>query len=93
MYRKKRLAIKRINSSIQELLHIKQQGNKRLTDKPQRLRQLSALINAKSEINKASEWAISVPQQIRGTIIVVSIPLSWVAASMIETLISKVTPF
>ena len=93
MYHKKKLAVNRINLSIQELLHIKQEGNRRLTDDPQRLRQLSALINAKSEITNASEWAISVPQQIRGAVIVVSIPLSWVVASMIETIISKFAQF
>jgi hypothetical protein len=93
MYHKKKLAVNRINLSIQDLLHIKQEGNRRLTDDPQRLRQLSALINAKSEITNTSEWAISVPQQIRGSVIVVSIPLSWAVASMIETIIGKLAPF
>lgn len=93
MYHKKKLAVTRINQSIQHLLHNRERGNRRLTDDPQRLRQLSALICAKCDITNTSEWAISMPQQIRGIVIVVSIPLSWVAASMIETAISKITPF
>jgi hypothetical protein len=93
MYHKKKLAVKRINLSIQNLLNNRKKGNRRLTDDPERLRELSALISAKSEIKGTSEWAISLPQQIRGIIVVFSIPLSWVAASMIETGISKMTLF
>ena len=93
MYHKKKLAVTRINLSIKDLLHFKQEGNRRLTDDPTRLRKLSALINAKSEITNTSEWAVSFPQQIRGALIVVSIPLSWVAASVIETGISRFALF
>lgn len=93
IYGKKKLAIQRINVSIQKLLHTNNENKRRLTDDPHRLRQLSALINAKNEITSTSEWAISVPQQIRGVLIVISIPLSWVAASMIETGISQFSVF
>lgn len=86
---KKRLAINRINSSFEHLFDDNMQGERRLTDDPARLRKLSALISTKQEIATASEWPITLPQSLKGMLLLTSIPLSWAAASMVETLISK----
>lgn len=87
--RKKRLAISRINQSFHLLFDRKIGENRRLTDDPERLRKLSALISAKQEISEVSEWPIDLPQSIKGILICFSIPFSWIAGSLVETLVSK----
>tara|TARA_R110002167_G_scaffold39550_3_gene122093 strand:+ start:1252 stop:2256 length:1005 start_codon:yes stop_codon:yes gene_type:complete len=87
--RKKRLAIMRINTKFQTLFESKLGVSRRLTDDAQRLRKLSSLISAKQEISVASEWPIDLPQSIKGVLISMSIPLSWVAGSFVESFISK----
>lgn len=86
---KKSMAIERINESVKALFDSKTKSDRRLTDNPERLRQLSALISAKQEIANASEWPINLPQSLKGLFFALSIPLSWVAGSLIETFISK----
>jgi hypothetical protein len=86
---KKKLAINRINSSFENLFDDKLLGERRLTDDPTRLRKLSSLISAKQEIANASEWPFDLPQRLKGLLLIVSIPLSWAAASLVETLIVK----
>lgn len=86
---KKRLAIDRINRSFEHLYDDNLQGKRRLTDDPKRLRKLSALISAKQEIAEASEWPFSLPQSMKGMLLLFSLPGSWAAASFVETLISK----
>lgn len=92
MHQKKKLALSRINKSIVALMQVKEGSCRRITENPKRLREVSALINAKNEISDTSEWAISVPQRIRAVFFVVSIPLSWIAGSLVETGIS-IFPF
>lgn len=86
---KKSMAIERINESVKLLFDDSHEDKRRLTDDPERLRQLSALISAKREIANASEWPINLPQSLKGLLFSLSIPLSWVAGSLIETFISR----
>lgn len=86
---KKSLAIERINESVKRLFEVNDGTNRRLTDDPGRLRQLGALISAKQEIAHASEWPIDLPQSLKGLFFSLAIPLSWVAASLIETFIAR----
>ena len=87
--RKKKLSIKRINMQFQTLFEAKLGESRRLTDDADRLRKLSSLLSTKQEISAASEWPIDLPQSIKGVLISISIPMSWVAGSFVESFISK----
>ena len=91
--RHKRLSVKRINNSIKELFQNSTAGQRRLTDDNIRLRKLSALISAKSEIANVSEWPIDLPQRAKTIAVFIGVPLSWAAASIIESYITNLCVF
>lgn len=84
---KKEMAVSRINDSIKALFNENSASQRRLTDNPERLRRLSALINAKQEITSVSEWPVDIPQGIKTSLIVLSIPASWAVGAVVENLI------
>ena len=86
----KRLAIERLNHSIKKLISdLSNEQQNALYKSPVRIRRLATLISAKQEISKATEWPIDLPQGVKGLLISISIPLSWVAGSIVEGFISK----
>ena len=89
----KTLSIKRINASIKELFQNAEAGKRRLIDDKERLRKLSALISAKSEIADVSEWPIDLPQRAKTIAVFIGVPLSWAAASIIESYITTLNVF
>ena len=84
---KKDMAVSRINDSIKTLFNDTSQTQRRLTDDPQRLRRLSALINAKQEITAVSEWPVDIPQGIKTSFILLSVPASWAVGAVVENII------
>lgn len=84
---KKDMAVSRINDSIKALFNENSQSQRRLTDDPERLRRLSALINAKQEITAVSEWPVDIPQGIKTSLILLSIPASWAIGAVVENII------
>ncbi|WP_395343168.1 hypothetical protein PN836_002790 [Ningiella sp. W23] len=82
-------SIERINKAIFVAFAERQDKKRRLTDNPERLSQLSSLINLKHEINSVSSWPIDLPQGIKGIAVASTIPLSWAIGSIIESLISQ----
>ncbi|WP_414830497.1 hypothetical protein [Alteromonas sp. H39] len=84
---KKDMAVSRINDAIKTLFNDNSQRQRRLTDDPERLRRLSALINAKQEITAVSEWPVDIPQGIKSSLILLSIPASWAIGAVVENII------
>ena len=84
---KKEMAVSRINDSIKALFNENNASQRRLTDNPERLRRLSALINAKQEITAVSEWPVDIPQGIKTSLILLSIPASWAIGAVVENVI------
>jgi len=86
---KKTLAIARLNQAINALMKKNSFGShEAILKESQVLRELASLISTKKEIHAASEWPIDLPQGLKGILLGVSIPLSWAAGSLVESIIS-----
>lgn len=86
----KALAIQRINLQYENQFTTKEIGSLSLIHDSEKLRQLSALINAKQEIASSSEWPLDISQGAKALLLSLSVPLSWAIGSLIETAISNI---
>lgn len=86
---KKTLAIARLNQTINTLMKKNNMGShEAILNDPEVLREMASLISTKKEIHAASEWPIDLPQGLKGILLGASIPLSWAAGSLVESVIS-----
>ena len=87
--RKKRLALERIRETFKSATRSDDQQKRRLTDSAKRLEEINNLVGVRKEIARTKEWPISIPVGIRVAFFVVVPPLSWVAASLVDWLVTQ----
>ena len=88
--RKKKLALERIREAFKSATRSDDQQKRRLTDSAKRLEEINNLVGVRKEIGRTKEWPISIPVGMRVAFFVIVPPLSWVAASLVDWLVSQI---
>ena len=88
--RKKKLALERIREAFKSATRSDDQQKRRLTDSAKRLEEINNLVGVRKEIGRTKEWPISIPVGMRVAFFVVVPPLSWVAASLVDWLVTQI---
>jgi hypothetical protein len=87
--RKKKLALERIREAFKSAARSDDQQKRRLTDSAKRLEEINNLVGVRKEIGRTKEWPISIPVGMRVAFFVIIPPLSWVAASLVDWLVTQ----